>query len=493
MAQRGTVAQPQNPWVILGQRAKPVNGERPYLRALHPRQREWVLDRAKRKAAICGRRAGKSRGGAAWLAEGAELDGSKIGLSLYVALRRNNARGIMWESGLKKLSDESGLGLELKETDGQLMVCHPNGHKIWLAGCANVAEIEKFRGFAFKRVLIDECQTIDTYLETLVEDVIDPTLIDCDGELALTGTPGVIPAGFFYDVTGDAAESGTSQVQEWSVHHWTIRDNPYIENVEEQLQRRMDRRGWSDDHPTFMREWRGLWVKDEGALVYPYDGLRNAVDRQLFEQIPKDELRYALAIDLGASDEPTTAFALGATRRGYPDVYLLEAWKKGSLIPSAIAAHVDRYRSQYSLQSIVADEGALGKGYANEMRERYGIPVKAAQKTSKRAFQEMFAGDLKSGMIKAFPHECSAWLDEIQILPWNEDRSAEDDRFANHAADAALYLYRELRPIYQPEEERKQPARGSREWLLREQKEQRDKMIAEAKKRQRANKVGGIL
>lgn len=434
---------------------------------LHPKQRAFVLDTARRKAALCSRRAGKSWGIAVWLLEGGFSDPG--GLSVYVARSKGDARMILWPDVLEVINDKYGLGLRLREIDNQLMVELPNRHRIWLAGCKDSSEIGKFRGKKYRRAVVDEAQELP-FLSELIRASIRPALIDKHGELCIAGTPSPIPAGMFYiATTGDGGK-------QWSSHHWTIRDNPHITLVEEELAEELENYGGDATHPTFRREWLGEWVRDEGALVYPYNSAINAWSAA---ELPAGEYQYAIGVDLGITD--STAIVVACCRRGHPEVYVVEVWKKEGLIPSAVAAHVERFLKAYPKAVCVVDEGGLGKGYAEEMRQTYGLPVQPAEKSRKRAYQELVSGDLRAGVVKLDPRAARMLLDEIQILQWKPDRTEEDPKFENHAADAFLYACRALRPFYRPEHE--EPKVGSEEWLRREWARERAAAKDAARKR----------
>src|SRR6185295_18042911 len=112
---------------------------------------------------------------------------------------------------------------------------------------------------------------------------------------------------------------------------------------------------------TFRREYLGQWVRDEGALVYPYSANLNGCT--LEEVPPSKELNYVLGVDIGFAD--ATAFTVCAFKFGAPEVWVLRSWKKSGLIPSAVAAHVERLREFYGGSvRVVVDEGGMGKGYA---------------------------------------------------------------------------------------------------------------------------------
>jgi hypothetical protein len=198
------------------------------------------------------------------------------------------------------------------------------------------------------------------------------------------------------------------------------------------------------------------------------------------ELIEGEEYVWALAVDVGFAD--STAFVVACCRKRHPEVYIVEAWKREGLIPSAVAAHVQRLQKQYGIGLTVIDEGGLGKGYAEEMRQTYGIACKPAEKTKKRAYQELTAGEIRSGSVRINPRTCRPLLDEISILQWTPDHATEDERFENHAADAFLYVTRALRPWYRPELEPPKP--GTPEHARAEQA--RDKEAAKKRARERS-------
>jgi hypothetical protein len=261
-----------------------------------------------------------------------------------------------------------------------------------------------------------------------------------------------------------------------------VLDNPYIPHAAEWLaKKRIDNR-WDERHPTYRREWLGQWVRDANALVYPYDGRRNVImdeHGQPTSVLPEGEWRRILGVDLGASEQDaSTAFVLVAYRRGHPELYVLRAWKRAGMTPSRIAAELQRVRSEDGVTQIVVDAGGLGGGYVREFNERYGLAVEA-EKRHKRAYVEIVAGELLSGVIRLDPFACRDLVDEWTLLQWNEDRSEPDERFLDHCSDAALYALRAARAHYRPEQEGPKP--GTAEYL--EAEVRRAKLAAEARVR----------
>lgn len=456
--------------------ANDIRTARRFLGDLHPKQRAFVCDTARRKIALCSRRAGKSHGILAWLIDGALDDPG--GLSVYIARSKGDARRILQPAIDLFTNRYPELGLKLREIDGQLLlVVGLTRHSIWLAGCKDQSEIGKFRGSKYKRAAIDEAQEYGAWLRELVRDSIEPALIDKGGHLLLAGTPSPIPAGLFYEhSTGDGAP-------QWPTHHWTIFDNPHIPDAASEVQLFCETYALNTESATYRREYLGQWVRDEGSLVYPYSAALNAIEH---EHVPTLS-GHILSIDFGFVD--ATAFTVLGTVRGMPEVYVLRSWSMRGLIPSAVAAHTERLRVEFGpgLQ-IIGDEGGLGKGYAEEMRQRYGIGIIAAEKTKKRAFQEIVAGELRSGTVKIVARACPQLLDEMCLLQWGPGRVAEDPRFENHCCDSLLYGVRAARTWYTPEIEPPKP--GSPDWYTAEAKTTRAKIRKRAEAR--SKKLGAL-
>jgi hypothetical protein len=403
-------------------------------------------------------------------------------MCLYIAQTKNNARMIVGRA-LMNLSRIFELGLVMKEVDGRLNVLCPNGSRIWLAGAHHREAFEDFRGHKFSEIQVDEAQLHGVYLQEAVEEVLEPALGDMDGAMVVSGTPSPIPVGFFHSVTTGLDHDGFGHaIPAWSCHHWTMAENTFFRNGKGDKYREEIRvkRNWSEDHPTFLREYYGHWVHDTESLVYPYDAERNG-----YSDHPAAPMVKVLGVDLGYED--STAFVLLGYVPGSPKIYVLEVWKRQHLIPSAIAAHIEKWKREHKPGIIVADAGALGKGYVEEFNQRYNLGVDYAEKQHKMAYVEMLRGDFLSGTLLIDPFKCRELLDELAVLQWNEDRDGFDERFQDHAADALLYAWRAARAYYRPEFEGPKP--GTPEWIQAEVDKVRAEREKEIKKRARKRRT----
>ena len=422
---------------------------------LFSQQAQFIKDPRKLKAALCSRRAGKSHmAGCYVIAEALKHPRSTVP---YVALTRGHAKRIMWKP-LLDLTRQYTPQVNLTE----LRITLPNGSDIVLAGANDEATAEVFRGQKFPLVVLDECASFRSHFKEMVEEVIEPALIDLNGTLAMIGTPSAACRGLFFDAT-------TRSDSPYSLHKWTILDNPFIPHAQSWLDERMKERGWTVDTPAYRREWLGEWVASTDSQVYAFSR-----DKNLAKGIP-NKLDYILGIDLGYDDE--TAFVVVGYRPDDPHLYVVETYAKSEMTISDIVHKIDELTGRYrSFVRIVADTGGLGKQIAAEIRKRYGIAVFPAEKTQKAEFIQLANDDFRSSKILVNPIEIN-FIEEISALQWDEEKDGrfiEDPRFANHRCDAFLYAWRESCHYLQKTPEPK-PEANSPEWY----KEEEDRLLQE--------------
>jgi hypothetical protein len=417
-------------------------------------QRAFFDDGARYKAALCGRRGGKSHAAVVWLLEGAQKHPGSV--SPYIAITRGHAERIAWQT-LKDVQRKHNLGLRFAKSE--LSVYLANGSKIWLTGCPDAAHMETFRGTPYPRVVIDEAASFGPYLRELAYAVLIPCLADYRGSLAMLGSPGVGQVGLFHDIVHGNAPGWSHE------HHWTVEDNPHMPTG--LLEETLLLNGWTEQHPTFQREWLGRWVVDTSMLVY--SGYTPACNAQVLPALKG--WRYVVGLDLGASaQEATTAFAVCAFHDHDPCAYVIESFAVAGATASSIAAELHRLSSVYQPEAIVVDAGGLGGGYVAELQQRHALPVEPAEKPQKRAFQELLNGDLKTGRLRVLEHSNQGLLGEWQSLPWaDERRLAEKDGHPNHHADATLYAWRRCRQYLAEPAPKPKPVAGSADWAAAEE------------------------
>ena len=415
---------------------------------LFDKQLAFVLDPAPFKMAVTTRRAGKSTSCVTDLTHTAiNSPGSTC---LYITLSRKNAKRLVWPE-FKKLNHKFTLGIEFNESD--LSATFPNGSIVYLLGAADRNSIEDFRGLAIKKVYLDESQSFPSYIEQLIDDVLGPALMDHDGQLILIGTPGPVPAGYFYDLTKNDS---------WAHHSWSFFDNPKLAFLakglthQDMLSRELTRRGVGMKDPSIQREWFGKWVVDENSLVYHYNKQRND-----YGTLPSGEWIYILGVDLGYED--SDAIAVIAYSESHPDTYVLDERIQRHQDLTQLCAQIDELTKLYPIQKIVVDTGGLGKKITEEISKRYSIPMVAAEKTRKVEYIELMNDALRTGRLKI--KASSRFAHDSMKVEWDNDKSTPDrriisSRFHSDICEAVLYAWRESY-FYTYHSQPAQPAYGS--------------------------------
>lgn len=420
---------------------------------LFDKQLEFVEDDSPFKVAVCSRRSGKTIACAAHLLHTAINNPDTI--CLYITLSRNNAKKLIWRD-MRKFNEKYQLNAVEDQTE--LSFTFPNGAVIYLSGCKDQSEIEKFRGLPIKLCYIDECQSFRSYIKDLIDDIIGPALMDYAGSLCLIGTPGPVPTGYFHECSVTSAA--------WKKFHWTFWDNPHIalksgKTHQEIFDREMTRRGATKNDPSVQREWFGKWMLDGDSLLIHYDK-----DKNHFTELPQaPKYHHIMGIDVGFRD--ADAIAILAYTDTDPTTYLVEELITPKQGLTELVLQVQSLAKKYDVSKMVMDMGGLGLKMGEEMIRRHGIPVEAADKARKMENVEFLNDALRTGKFKA--KSGSTFAQETYLVEIDRDKSTPDrikvsDRFHSDIIDSVLYAFK-CSPAYAWEPEKpKGPQYGSKEW-----------------------------
>ena len=428
-------------------------------------QLSFIGDTNRFASAVCSRRAGKTVGIAADLIHTCNSERNVV--CLYVTLTAANARAIIWPD-LKRLCQEYQLGVKLDETRLTIKF-NKTGSEIRLGGAKDEVEIEKYRGWKLRKCYIDEAQSFRPYLKYFINDILLPALRDLRGSLRITGTPGPVPAGPFYDY---ATSPG------WSHHHWTAFDNPHMHdptngkdlNITLAEERAM--KGIDEQDPGYQRETFGRWVEDLNSLVFRFSASKNVYA----EPLPTD-LHYIFGIDIGWNDSDAVA-VLGYSM-STNKVFLVEEFVKNKQTIGELVAVVQTLQAKYNPVKMVMDAGALGKKIQEEILQRWGLHLEAAEKHRKHEFIELLNDDLRTARLQAFSG--SRFEQDCMLEQWDRSDPAKpkiSDVYHSDINAAVLYGWRECKHFIERIRTQK-PHRNSDAYM--DELEQRD---AEALERQ---------
>lgn len=468
---------------------------------LFDKQLAFWDDPSTQKAALCTRRAGKTSLWARYCTATALQ--TPRGIVRIWGPTRLRTKELLWDE-FKLLFARHKIKVTPNETE--LRLRFDNGAEIRLVGADKDRDIEKKRGDKTIMEVILESQLCGVHLRKLVEDVAGPCLFDAAasgtgqaGIFCMEGTPGLICAGYWFHVTGNEnTKSRWESVGDkegvgagWSVHHWSVLDNPFLPGAREELRKLKAKKRWTDESPTYVREWLGRWVNDWGALYYKFDPTRNTYDSKTIKPWGPG-WEHVLGWDLGFKDD--MALVVWGYHPDYPTLFEAFSWKKKGALSKEVIQQIQTLEEigvagqAFKIVKKVADTGGGGKMYVEDVQARLGMVFEAAKKTEKYEHVRLLNDDLAGGFVQLSPgSELAQEMSELPKDPeWPpEDKPEapprEDPRFPNHCCDAALYAWRAAWHYLHTEEEPK-IKHGSPGWFALETKKMEDAVLAQEKR-----------
>lgn len=427
------------------------------------KQVAFIKHPAKKKLLFCSRRSAKSYTAILFLLE-AMINHPGCN-TLFFGLTRSSAKAIVWKDILKVIDTQYGLNCRFNETD--LTVVIPNGSMMYVLGMdSDESEMLKVLGRKFKRVAGDEGSMYTIDLRKLVE-LLEPSLIDQDGDIGLFGTASDFPRGYFYDITV-GTEPG------WEIFKWSAYDNPYVaDKWAAAIQKIKDDRPLYMETPQFRQWYLNEWVVDEEKLVYRFDMAKNlAID---LPRLSADGWTFVLGVDTGWEDD--SAFVLTGYHTNFPHMFVIKSYHKKKMTFDDVVLKIQDFMAdkEYAPHRVIID-GANKQG-VESMRQRSSIPFEFADKQDKATFIELCNSDLIQGTIKMInsPDNRDLWQ-EMASLVWMTDGDKlrypkkEHPALSNHLCDAFLYAWR-CGWHYASTPAVKQVVMGSRDWYDKQSEE----------------------
>ena len=470
--------------------AKAAGGVVAGIRAeLFKQQLDFIDDGSRAKAALCTRRAGKT---AMWARYCTIVALQSAGSLIRVwGSSRLRTKQLLWQEFLDVCARHK---ISVKAHETELTIRFDNGSEIRLVGADKAKEAEKKRGDKTKLEVILEAQLFGPFLRSLVDDVITPCLFDLEGTICMEGTPGPLPNGFWFAVSGSndvdprwkskgIVADGELVGGGWSCHRWSLLDNPMMPRwrgranwkdlAKIAVREERESKGWTEEDPTYVREYLGKWVRDDSALYY---AVNPAINSFSLEDVQPwgPGWSHVLGLDVGWTN--ATAITVWGWHENDSHLYEAACWSESGVLAPKVAEMIQEYQQRFNIIKMVGDFGGGGRLYLEDMRSRFHLQIDDAQKSGTKWSHTMVMNDsLRSGIIKM--QEGGALLQQMSVLARDPDWSVLDGKPPkehpgqdNDKCDSAAYSFREcLQMFIQPAVKKHRP--GSKEYF--DEKEER--------------------
>jgi len=416
-------------------------------KSCHDIQQRILLSKEKKVLLMAGRRSGKSEADIRKAQEVlTTIPDSRV---LFIGLSFTRCLEVFWEPIVKGLAD---LGFELSEhrrTEGIMKL--PNGSEVHFRGNTSIDEREKIRGSKWDLVVIDEAQS-QKALAVLIEDIIEPTLIDRDGQLFLSGTGPKVRGTYWEELWSNVEKYPAARF------NWNITQNPFIPNYLEVLADIRKKKKLTEKSPLYLREYLGQIAYDDDALVYRLSDHNYFTDADLLawiESQPRTDIRFTAGLDYGFSD--ADAFAIVAYSVSKPGRFLVYEYKGRrtgiSALVEAVKQGIEYVKTSSLFASIpdkdfyiYADAGGAGKKISVELATAYGLPTLDAYKVDKPVAIETLQDEVRQGEFRVRPDGIFADEALKTVFARNEKdeltRLVDDDTYHPDMLDAVLYSLR---------------------------------------------------
>jgi hypothetical protein len=398
------------------------------LRKLHAKQLavvEMVFSLVRFIAGECSRRAGKTHLAAALIV--LKLLEAKRGQEVvFCAPTLARGKELVWAE-LERMLDEYGLtpdvGWKRLAASGKIFT--KSGALFRIVGLDNKKQIGKVsRGGNCVLFITDETQEFPHLLQALLVGV-GPALVQSRGVFLALGTPTVNESDYWAQIC-DGAE-GFVRV------HWTLCDNPYLgRDPEEILLEERTRHGWAEDHPTFVREYKGRRCRDQTLLVleyssansvhvvqgyrpdaYHHDKRDDMARRQYERENPGwrySDWRHFIGIDFGLGD--TSAWCVLAAHANSGRVYVVHFEQSAGLTWDEVADRTKVLVDIFRPQGVVGDSASGGAQFLLTFNRRYGlelgISARAATKHDKAASISVWNTELRTKRMQVLLADAAA-------------------------------------------------------------------------------------
>lgn len=405
---------------------------------LFEKQKYVFNDNTSRKIVeMCSRRAGKTENNADLLLKYACEPNTPV---LYVNLTFDNAVSQIFQIILDEAARVDLMVARSSKSEG--LISFANGSTIKLKGNKDKSEADKLQGFKYKCVIIDEAQS-QCNMNYLIDTIINPMLMDFEGSvLILTGTPPRRKGTYFEMAFNNPA---------WTKYTWTMKDNPFIKNVDEEITRVCDEKGVTPDSPFIQREYFGKIAYDTEAQVFKgykvYKGAipNDFIPTHIYTGVDFGFADYNGIVTMAANVEQKRAYVIFERKFNKATVSMIvdavrEGFEDGKRFIIERNPNADLSNCQ-----IFTDTNE--KSITYELSQTYGLPAYCAYKYDRALAFETLAEWCRTGRILNI--EGGEVANEFEQTLYKRDdldniTSELDDGFHPDITMALLYASRQF-------------------------------------------------
>ena len=391
---------------------------------------------SKKICVMCSRRAGKTEDNSDIINRTAAIPNSPI---LYINLTFDNAINQLFDLVVSEAERAELVITKSSKNTGFIQFA--NGSTVALKGNKDRSEADKLQGGKYRLVIIDEAQS-QCNMTYLVETIIEPMLSDFeDSQLILTGTPPRRKGTYFEKVWNN---------NEWTKYHWTMKENPFIKNVDNKIQEVCAEKGVTPDSAFIRREYLGEIAYDTEAQVFKgykvYKGAvpTNFIPTHIYEGVDFGFSDYNGIVTMAANVEQRQAYIIYERKFNKATVKdIIEAVREG--FENGKRFLLERNpNADLSNCQIFTDTNE--KSITYELSQTYGLPAYCAYKYDKALAIEQLAEECRTGRVMNI--EGGEVVNEFEQTLYKRDdldniTSELDDGFHPDITMALLYASRQ--------------------------------------------------
>lgn len=357
--------------------------------------------------------------------------------ALYVNITMKQAEKQLFdpEQGIEHWAEVAGLKVsKTDKTEG--FIYFSNGSFIQYGSNQNKASADKYRGFKYRLIIIDEIGH-QSNLDYLLNEVLTPAQADYGDRYTIlyTGTPSRVPRHFSTKMFEDE-NNGIKKF------NWSMIDNPFLPNPRQFIEEQCKKKGLSIDSPFIQREYFGKFVADTEALVIPkrtyYDSKENIGTLD----------GIIIGVDYGYTDN--NAIVSVGFNRSKKKAWVLSEDKFNRATVSEVMNKIENVYNEMKKKSdeIVIYADTNEQSITADLRIKRNLPAFNCYKYSKAYAIETLSEVCRNGALSIFKDGVLDQEMEQTLYKRDEDDKIipeiDDDTFHPDALFALLYAMRRV-------------------------------------------------